>query len=228
MQAMQQDFYQLEPSMIAGNWAHIGREAIDCQNAEIKILHLDVMDGNFVPNLTMGPDMVLAIKKTVPHMVLDVHLMIYSPERYIETFIESGADEITIHLEATEEIAHNLNYIRKCGRSAGLAIKPETSETLCLKYLDQVDKILIMTVHPGFGGQKFIKEMLGKVKFIREKANQEGFKIDIQVDGGINLETCKACLEAGANRFVVGTAFFTENDYKKIHNQFQMLWTRKK
>ncbi len=225
---MSYDFYQIEPSMIAANWVEFGSEAIRCREAKIQMLHLDVMDGHFVRNLTMGPDMVLALRKTVPGMVLDVHLMIYSPEEYIERFIEAGANEVTFHLEATEEVAYNLNYIRTCNCKAGLAIKPETSETLLLKYLDQVDKILIMTVEPGFGGQKFMKEMLDKVQFIREKADQEGFSIDIQVDGGVNFETCKLSLDAGANRFVVGTAFFKENDYLKTHNEYKKLWSPKK
>ena len=225
---MKHDFFLLEPSMIAAKWSEFGHEEVRCQEAQIEMLHLDVMDGHFVKNFTMGPDMVLAIRKTVPDMALDVHLMIYSPEEYIETFIEAGANEITFHLEATEEIAHNLDYIRKCNCKAGLAIRPETSETLLLKYLDQVDKVLIMTVNPGFGGQKFMKEMLEKVKFIREKADQEGFKIDIQVDGGINLETCKQALDAGANLFVSGTTFFKEKDYTKIHHEFKKLWSPKK
>lgn len=224
---MTHDFYQLEPSMISAKWEAFGQEAKRCQEAGIEILHLDVMDGHFVKNLTMGPDMVAAIKSAVPDMILDVHLMIYAPDEYIERFIASGADEVTFHLEATEEVAHNLNYIRSCGKKAGLAIRPETSETLCLKYLDQVDKLLIMTVEPGFGGQAFLSKMTDKVQFLRQKAQEGGFKIDLQVDGGINLETGKECVEAGANRLVAGSYFFRHDDLKSVHDRFKQLWCDK-
>ncbi len=224
---MKEEYYQLQPSMIAARWEAFGEEALRCMEAGISMLHLDVMDGMFVPNLTMGPDMVRALKKVAPSLVLDVHLMIYSPDNYIEKFVEAGADEITFHLEATEDVAYNLDYIKKAGKKAGLAIKPETSETLVLKYLDQVDKILIMTVNPGFGGQEFMEEMLDKVKFIREKAEGEGFKIDIQVDGGVNLETGEKCISAGANRLVAGTFFFKQPDLSKAHEDFKCLFAKK-
>ena len=223
---MPDDFYKLEPSMIAANWAALGDDAQKCRRAGIEILHLDVMDGHFVKNLTMGPDIVTALKKREPDLVLDVHLMIYSPENYLERFIQAGADEVTIHLEATKEVSHSLKFIRTCNRKAGLAIKPETRETLLLNYLHQVDKILIMTVHPGFGGQKFIEEMLDKVRFIRQKADEEGLTIDIQVDGGINLDTCARAVDAGANRFVAGTAFFKEEDLQKTHLEYRKLWNQ--
>ncbi len=216
---MNRKFAQVEPSMIAADWARFGDEAFLCAKAGIKIIHLDVMDGLFVPNLSMGPDMVLAIKKSCRDLILDVHLMIYSPDRFIETFAESGADEITFHFEATEDIEYVKNYIKKCNKKVGIAIKPETSETLLVKYLDNVDKILIMTVEPGFGGRKFLPDMLKKVRFLRSI----GFNGDIQVDGGIDLKSGEESILAGANRLVSGTYFFNQSDRAMTVRQFNIL-----
>ena len=210
----------IEPSMIAANWACMGDEAKKCFDAGVETLHLDVMDGLFVPNLTMGPDLVKAIRKAVPTMILDVHLMIYNPDGFIEPFIEAGADMITFHFEATEEVEHTIEYIRKCGKKPGLAIKPETSENFLLKYMDSVDTLLLMTVDPGFGGQVFMSEMLDKVKFLRETADKLGISIDIQVDGGINYETGKASILAGANKLVTGSHFFKQSDLKDTYNKY--------
>lgn len=225
---MSDSFYQLEPSMIAANWGALAEDAKRCESAGISMLHLDVMDGMFVKNLTMGPDIVSAIKQAVPNMILDVHLMIYQPENYIERFIEAGADEVTFHIEATEEIGYCLDYIQKANKKAGLAIKPGTSENLLLKYLDGVDKLLVMTVEPGFGGQSFMEDMLPKVQFLRKKAEENKFKIDIQVDGGVNLETGKKCVDAGANRLVCGSYFFKQDDISQIHKQFQDIFAQAK
>ena len=207
----------VEPSLIAADWGRMAEEARLCIEAGAEILHLDVMDGHFVPNLTMGPAMVEAIRKAVPTAILDVHLMLYNPDDYIEKFIRAGADEITFHLEATEEVEHNLRYIRTCGRKSGLAIKPDTSESLLVKYLDMADTILIMTVEPGFGGQKFMPDMLEKVRFIRGLTD----KVNIQVDGGITYETAKESVAAGANRLVSGTHFFKQSDRRVAVQRYQ-------
>jgi ribulose-phosphate 3-epimerase len=212
-----------EPSMISADWARMGEEAKACVDAGAEILHLDVMDGHFVPNLTMGPQMVRAIRKAVPNAILDVHLMIYNPDDYIEKFLEAGADEITFHLEATEEVEHCLNYIQTAGKKAGIAVKPETTETILLKYLDKAEKILIMTVEPGFGGQAFMPDMLEKVKFLRQSAQKLSIDVDIQVDGGINYETAKLSLESGANRLVTGTHFFGETNKKTAISKYNEL-----
>lgn len=220
---MTRDFIQIEPSMISADWAEMGKEAKCLEEAGIEILHLDVMDGHFVPNLTMGAQMVRAIKRSVPRMILDVHLMIYRPDDYIEMFVQAGGDEITFHLEATEEVAHTIDYIRTCGKSPGLAIKPETSPTLVIPYLEQLDKVLVMTVEPGFGGQSFMPKMLKKVELLRQIAKERGLTLDIQVDGGIDLKTGKEAILAGANRLVTGTSFFQEKDRKKAANSFNTL-----
>lgn len=209
--------------MIAASWDRMGEEADACARAGIEILHLDVMDGHFVRNLTMGPDMVRAIKKRVPQLILDVHLMIYSPEDYIEAFVEAGAEEITFHLESTENVEHTIDYIKKCNRKAGLAIRPETSESLVMKYLGKVDKVLVMTVEPGHGGQKFMPKMLEKVKFLREQLKANHLKTDIQVDGGVDLKTGKESVLAGANRLVCGTYFFKQEDKKATVKAFKEL-----
>lgn len=222
------EFIYMEPSMIAADWARMGEEARSCFEAGAEILHLDVMDGHFVPNLTMGPALVAAIRKAVPKAILDVHLMIYNPDDYVEKFIEAGADEITFHLEATEEVEHVLNFIRVCGKKSGLAIRPETTETLLLKYLDIADKFLIMTVEPGFGGQAFMPEMLDKVKFLRDSAKKLGIEIDIQVDGGIDYETGRQSIEAGANRLVTGTHFFKQKDRREAVCKYNELRKLKK
>jgi len=223
---MTKEYFQIEPSMIAADWGRMAEEAKSCIDAGAKALHIDVMDGLFVPNFAMGTDLVAAIRKAVPKAVLDVHLMIYSPETYIERFVQMGADAITFHLEATEEVDYTIDYIRKCGKSPGLAIKPETSVTLILKYLAKVDTVLIMTVEPGFGGQAFMPEMLEKVKFLREQIKANHLKTTIQVDGGITLETGRECIKAGANNLVSGSYFFKQKNRNDAVKQFKELCER--
>jgi len=187
------------------------------------------MDGHFVPNLTFGPKIVTAIRRSTS-LFLDVHLMIYQPFEFIEKFVEAGADQITFHLEATEDVSETLAYIRKCNIKAGLSFSPETSESLIPKYLDQCDLILLMSVNPGFGGQKFMPEVLEKIKFTRDIVNKLDIRqggvtqkkgqpelppFEIQVDGGINEETARKCIEAGANSIVAGTYLFEAPDMKK-------------
>jgi ribulose-phosphate 3-epimerase len=168
------------------------------------------MDGHFVPNLTLGPNAVSAINKST-NLFLDVHLMIYNPFDYIEAFVAAGADRITFHFEATEDVEDTLNFIRKCGKQAGLAFRPETSFSMVPKYLDKCDLLLLMTVSPGFGGQKFMPEILEKVEMARKLTD----KLDIQVDGGINNETGPQCIKAGANVLVSGNYLFHQKDMAK-------------
>lgn len=223
----------IEPSILSADAGKLAEEAKRLADAGVDALHIDIMDGHFVPNLTFGPRIVSAINRATP-LFLDVHLMMYNPYDYVERFVEAGADRITFHLEATENVEDTLSYIRRCGIEAGLAFCPETSESLIPKYLDKCDLLLIMTVNPGFGGQAFMPEMLEKVRFARsicEKLDiRKGGKVPmkdkpgsidklppffIQVDGGINAETGAACVEAGANVLVAGTYLFSQPDLKK-------------
>src|SRR3990167_1464494 len=203
---------ELEPSLIAADFARIGEEVQSVVDAGAHLLHLDVMDGLFVPNFTMGPSMVAAVKRVAPELVLDVHLMIYAPELHIDSFIDAGADEITFHIEATEHVEEALRHIKKRGCAAGLALRPVSGAGLIERLLPLADKILVMTVEPGFGGQAFMPKMLEKVRQVRSLAQTMGCNIDVQVDGGINAKTGKECVVAGANRLVAGTYFFSHSD----------------
>lgn len=216
------------PSILAGDFARLGDEAKRMQDAGADAIHIDIMDGHFVKNLTLGPSAVAAINRET-NLFLDVHIMVYNPFDYIERLVESGADRITFHYEATEAIEETLDYIRKCNVQAGLAFCPETPVSMVSSFLDQCDLILLMTVHPGFGGQKFIENVLSKIELTRQmldirRIRQGGKVIEknpesvppflIEVDGGIDDVNAKKCIQAGANVLVSGTYIFKAQDPK--------------
>ncbi|MCB1106883.1 MAG: ribulose-phosphate 3-epimerase [Chlamydiia bacterium] len=218
----------VEPSIFAADFGRLADEAKRIEDAGADGIHFDIMDGHFVPNLSLSPKGLGAINRATD-LYLDVHIMVYQPFDYVERLVENGADCITFHIEATEDVEETLSYIRKCNVHAGLAFCPETSESLIPKYLDKCDKILLMTVHPGFGGQAFMPEVLDKITFTRKlcdklnvrkggKTPQEGETLppfDIQVDGGIDDQTAPLCVEAGANHLVAGTYLFKGDNMKE-------------
>lgn len=197
----------ISPSVLAADFSRLGEQVKKVEEAGAEYLHLDVMDGMFVPNISFGAPVIGALRKGTD-MVFDVHLMIMDPIRYIDDFLRAGADLITVHYESCEKPLEAVRYIKSKGVRAAVAIKPNTPVDVLYPMLDEIDMALIMTVEPGFGGQKLIEHTLSKVKALREYANARGMKLDIEVDGGIGADNMKLLSSAGANVIVAGSAIF--------------------
>ena len=198
---------KISPSILSCDFSEIGSEIEKLNNSGADLIHIDVMDGHFVPNLTFGPPVISKIRKC-SKLPFDVHLMISPVEKYIQDYANAGADIITFHPEATDNIQRTINVIKSCKKKVGISLNPETPSTIIENYLKEIDLILIMSVNPGFAGQKFIPEVLEKVKFFRSKIENENLNIDIEIDGGIDFETAPLAIKAGANILVSGTTIF--------------------
>ncbi|MEW9110949.1 MAG: ribulose-phosphate 3-epimerase [Cytobacillus gottheilii] len=205
---------KIAPSILSADFARLGEEIKDVEAGGADYIHVDVMDGHYVPNITIGPLVVEAIRP-ITDLPLDVHLMIEHPDQYIEAFARAGANYITVHVEACTHLHRTIQLIKSYGVKAGVVLNPATPAEMIKPILEDVDMVLLMTVNPGFGGQKFIPSVLPKIKAIRNWADELGLDLEIEVDGGVNEETAKLCVEAGANVLVAGSAVFNEKDRAK-------------
>ena len=205
---------KISPSILSADFANLGNEIRDIEKAGADYIHIDVMDGAFVPNITIGNEVVKNLRKETK-LPFDVHLMINNPDNHIQAFAEAGSDIITIHAEATIHLDRSIDLIKSFGKKAGVSIVPSTHEDVLDYILDKVDLILVMTVNPGFGGQKFLESQLKKIKNIRDKITKSGRKIELEVDGGVNEKTINLVTEAGADVVVSGSYIFGSNNYSE-------------
>mgnify|MGYP001292998521 FL=1 len=202
---------QISPSILSADFSQLGNEIKRLEEGGADMIHVDVMDGHFVPNLTIGPPVIKALRKHCS-LKFDVHLMISPVHKYIESYAEAGADIITIHPEATDNIKSSILKIKQLNKKVGVSLNPESKIDLILDFLDKIDLVLIMSVNPGFGGQKFMPEVLEKIKKLRKIQDEKKLNFDIEIDGGINFENSKKAIDAGANILVSGTTIFKSND----------------
>lgn len=203
---------KIAPSILSADFARLGEDVTAAEKAGADLIHVDVMDGHFVPNITIGPLVVKAVKK-IAKLPLDVHLMIENPDDYVKEFAESGSDMITVHAEATAHLHRTIQNIRECGVKAGVSLNPATPLSLIEIVLPYVDMVLIMSVNPGFGGQKFIPEALPKIRQLKKMIDERKLNVEIEVDGGVNTDNVADVVSAGADIVVMGSAFYNSKDY---------------
>ena len=202
---------QISPSILSADFSQLGNEIRKLEQGGADLIHVDVMDGHFVPNLTIGPPVIKNLRKYTK-LPFDVHLMISPVHEYIENYANAGADIITIHPEATENLKESISLIKKFGKKVGVSLNPKTEIKTLIDEIDNIDLVLVMSVNPGFGGQKFMPEVLDKIKELKKIKDKNQYHFDIEVDGGINFSNSKIVLEAGADILVSGTTVFKEND----------------
>ena len=205
---------RIAPSILAADFSHLGREVKDVEAAGADWIHVDVMDGRFVPNITLGPPIVEAVRRETS-LPLDVHLMIDSPERYVEDFVRAGANTVGVHVEVSPHLHRTVTQIREAGARASVTLNPATPASAVELVLGDIDQVLVMTVNPGFGGQKFITSMLPKIEMLRRWIDERGLDVALEVDGGIGTETIAQAAQAGADVFVAGTAIFGAPSYRE-------------
>jgi ribulose-phosphate 3-epimerase len=216
---------KIAPSVLSADFARLGNEVAEVERAGADMIHFDVMDGHFVPNLSIGIPVLESLRK-VTRLPLDAHLMIENPERYVEVFVKAGANSVSVHAEVCKDIPAMAKRLHDLGARASVGINPETDVQRVLPFAAHLDMILIMSVHPGFGGQEFIPEALEKLRVVRRELDRRALKVDIEIDGGVKLDNIAEVKAAGANVFVSGSGIFGQGDYRKVVREMRDLIAR--